>query len=229
MQAEIIRRKTQGRSYSGKNVVSSKLVCADCGGYYGPKVWHSTDKYHRLIWRCDAKFDGKHKCTTPHLTEDEVKVSFLKAYNQLMGNREQVIADCRLMLGVVADCSKLDAEIGKANEEITAVSKMVGNCIRENATKALSQDEYERRYSHLVKRYQKAVGRVEKLNAEKADRVNRGLELRGFIDSLRNSPLVLDTWDEQLWTLLLVKGTVHQDGSIAFEFVGGERIEVENQ
>ena len=154
---------------------------------------------------------------------------FLKAYNQLMGNREQVIADCRLMLGVVADCSKLDAEIGKANEEITAVSKMIGNCIRENATKALSQEEYEKEYGNLVKRFEKVVGRLDKLNTEKADRVNRGLELRGFIDSLRNSPLVLDTWDEQLWTLLVVKGTVHQDGSIAFEFVGGERIEVENQ
>jgi len=226
VQVEIARRKALGRSYSGSSVFSSKLVCADCGGYYGPKVWHSTDKYRRMIWRCNAKFDGKHKCATPHLTEGEVKASFLKAYNQLMGNREQVIADCRGILEMLTDCTELDAMIAKMNDEIAVVSEQVGSCIRENASTAILQEEYEREYGGLVKRYQKAVGRLETLNTEKTDRLNRGLDLRGFIDNLRNSPLVLDAWDEQLWTLLVVKGTVQRDGSIEFEFIGGERIVV---
>ena len=224
VQAEIAHRRTLGRSYSGSSVFSSKLVCADCGGYYGQKVWHSTDKYRRLIWRCNAKFDGKHKCVTPHLTEETIQEMFLKAYNQLMGSREQVINDCQSMMEVITDCAALDAEIGRAGEEITAVSEQVGSCIRENATKALSQDEYEKKYSSLVKRYEKAVKRLENLNTQKADRVNRGLELQRFIGSLRNSPLVLDAWDEQLWTLLVVKGTVQRDGRIEFQFIGGERV-----
>ena len=226
VQAEIVRRKTLGRSYSGSSMFSSKLICADCGGYFGQKVWHSTDKYRRQIWRCNAKFNGEHKCATPHLTEEAIQEMFLKAYNQLMGNREQVISDCRLMLEMLTSDSKLDAEIARVTEEIAMVSEQVGSCIRENATKALSQAEYERRYSSLVKRYEKAVRKLEKLNTEKADRVNRGLELRGFIDNLRNSPLVLDAWDEQLWTLLVVKGTVQRDGSIEFEFCNGETVSV---
>ena len=141
---------------------------------------------------------------------------FLKAYNQLMGNREQVVADCQLMLEVLTDCTELDAEIAKVNEEIAVVSEQVGSCIWENASTALSQDEYESQYGSLVKRYQKAVGRLEKLNAEKADRQKRTREIQDFIGSLRNSPLVLDAWDEQLWTLLVVKGIVQQDGSIGF-------------
>ena len=227
VQAEIARRKTLGRSYSGSSVFSSKLVCADCGGYYGPKVWHSTDKYRRIIWRCNAKFDGKHKCDTPHLMEDEIKTMFLKAYNQLMGNRKQVISDCRLMLGMLTDCSKLDAEIGKANEEIVLVSELVTACIQENATKALSQEAYNDRYDGLVKRYEKAVAKLEKLNAEKVDRENREREILGFIDSLQNSPLVLGTWDEQIWTLMVVKTIVHQNRSIKFEFKNGKDIWIE--
>ena len=228
VQAEITRRKTLGWSYSGSSVFSSKLACADCGGNYGPKVWHSTDKYRRVIWRCNAKFDGKNKCATPHLTEDEIKKKFLKAYNQLMGNREQVLSDCRLMLALLRDCSQVDAEIDKANEEITVISEMVNACIRENATKVLLQDEYDNRYGRLVKRYQKAVGRLEKLTAERVDRQNRERELRGYMDSLKTAPLVLDAWDEQLWTLLVMKGIVHRNGSIAFEFVSGERIGAES-
>ena len=41
VQAEIARRKELGRSYSGNSIFSSKLVCADCGGFYGQKVWRT--------------------------------------------------------------------------------------------------------------------------------------------------------------------------------------------
>ncbi len=47
-----------------------------CGGFFGVKVWHSTDKYRRVIYRCNKKYDG-HKCQTPHVTEGEVKTAFV--------------------------------------------------------------------------------------------------------------------------------------------------------
>ena len=224
VQAEIERRKGIGGHYSGSSVFSSKLVCADCGAFFGQKVWHSTDKYRKVIWRCNAKFNGEHKCATPHLTEDYIKVAFLKAYNELMGNREQVIADCRLMLEMLSDHSKLDAQIAKANQEIALVSGMVSTCVHENAEKAQAQDSFNKQYNCLVNRNQKATERLEKLKAACADKVNRERELRGFIDTLATSPLVLDAWDEQLWRLLVVKGTVGREGGIAFEFKGGDWI-----
>ncbi|MCE5342803.1 MAG: recombinase family protein, partial [Eubacteriales bacterium] len=156
VKAEIERRKGIGRSYSGSGVFSSKLVCADCGAFFGQKVWHSTDKYRKVIWRCNAKFNGDHKCSTPHLTEETIKAMFLKAYNSLMGDREQVISDCRLMLEMLTDHTKLDAQIEKVNEEITLVSGLVSACVRENAEKVQAQDEYNDRYDSLAKRYAKA-------------------------------------------------------------------------
>ena len=222
VQAEIERRKDFGGHYSGSSVFSSKLVCADCGAFFGQKVWHSTDKYRKVIWRCNAKFEGEHKCATPHLTEDDIKAMFLKAYNQLMGNREQVIADCRLMLEMLADHTKLDAQIAKANKEIALVSGMVSTCVHENAEKAQAQDAFNKHYNSLVDRHQKGLARLDRLKAACADTMNRERELRGFIDALTTSPLVLDTWDELLWRLFVVKGVVGRDGSIEVEF-GMER------
>lgn len=227
VQAEIERRKGIGGHYSGSSVFSSKLVCADCGAFFGQKVWHSTDKYRKVIWRCNAKFNGEHKCATPHLTEEDIKAMFLKAYNQLMGNREQVIADCRLMLEMLSDHSKLDAQIAWVNEEIALVSGLVSAYVHENAEKAQDQDAYSSKYNSLVDRHQKAVERLEKLKAACSDRVNRAREIQGFVDALTTSPLVLDAWDEQLWRLLVVKGVVGRDGSIEFEFRGSVTVNVE--
>ena len=130
------------------------------------------------------------------------------------------------MLEMLTDYTKLDTQIKKVNEEIEHVSGLVSACVHENAEKAQDQDAYSSKYNGLVNRHQKATARLEKLNAELADKVNRERELRGFIDTLSTSPLVLDAWDEQLWRLLMVKGIVGRDGSIEFEFRGEKRVNV---
>ena len=40
VQAEFRRRKSIGRNYSGHSVLATKIVCGDCGKYYGVKTWH---------------------------------------------------------------------------------------------------------------------------------------------------------------------------------------------
>ncbi len=46
VQEEIARRKALGRSYSGKSIFSSRLVCGDCGHYNG-----LADRYDRVQGR----------------------------------------------------------------------------------------------------------------------------------------------------------------------------------
>lgn len=53
VQAEFARRKELGNAYSGKSVLSAKLVCEDCGGFFGSKIWHSTDRYRRTVWQSE--------------------------------------------------------------------------------------------------------------------------------------------------------------------------------
>jgi DNA invertase Pin-like site-specific DNA recombinase len=226
VQAEIARRQSLGRSYSGSSLFASKLICGDCGGFYGKKVWHSTDAYRREVWRCNSKFNGKAKCGTPTLSTESIQQMFLQAYNQLMGNREQVIQACEVMREVVADCSKLDSEIATMNDEIQVIAGLVSQCIKENATTQQSQEEYTEKYNRLVKRYEKAVSQLKKATADRESRMQRDRELRIFIGSIKEKPLVLETWDEGLWITLLETATVHADNRITFRFKDGTDIEV---
>lgn len=70
VQAEMLRRKEIGISYSGSSPFSSKIVCGCCGGYFGSKVWHSNTKYRKVIWKCNYKFQNGEKCKTPHFSEE---------------------------------------------------------------------------------------------------------------------------------------------------------------
>ena len=124
---------------------------------------------------------------------------------------------------MIADHSKLDAQIARVNEEIALVSGLVSACVHENAEKALSQDVFNKRYNGLVDRHQKAMARLEKLKAACVDKVTRQKVLRNYIDTLMTAALVLDAWDEQLWRLLVIKGIVGRDGNVEFEFRNGLR------
>ncbi len=33
------------------SIFSSKIWCGDCGSWYGSKVWHSNDKYRKVVWQ----------------------------------------------------------------------------------------------------------------------------------------------------------------------------------
>lgn len=74
--------------------VDTRIICGDCGSFYGSKVWNSTSKYRRMIWQCNAKFKGEHKCTTPHLTEEDVKVRFLAAFSTLLDGKDAILENC---------------------------------------------------------------------------------------------------------------------------------------
>ena len=49
VQAELLRRQNLRRQYNGKSVFAARLVCGDCGNFFGAKVWHSNSKYRQVI------------------------------------------------------------------------------------------------------------------------------------------------------------------------------------
>lgn len=180
-----------------------------------------------MIWRCNGKFKGEKKCTTPHLDIETIQQKFLFAYNQLMENREGVISDCNQICNLVSGCTELDAEIDKLTEEIEVLAEMVKACVKENAASVQSQEEYTKKYNALVKRYEKTSARLDALAAEKSRKQDQDRELRLFIESIKKQPLVLEVWSERLWVGLLDKAAVFHDDRMVFQFKNGTEIEVE--
>ena len=124
----------------------------------------------------------------------------------------------------------LDAEYeGEEGSKLTLldVAEMVKVCVKENASSALSQEEYTKKYSSLVKRYEKTASRLDTLSAERTRKQDRDRELRLFIEAIKQQPLVLEVWNEGLWVGLLEKATVFHGGRMMFQFKNGTEIEVE--
>ena len=225
VQEEIARRKALGRSYSGKSIFSSRLVCGDCGHYLGSKVWNSTNKYRRVIWQCNNKFKGECKCGTPHLTEDTIKAKFLEAYSQLLPDRERLIEDCRLMQTELTDCSEIDRETQELLQELEVVAGLIKLCVDENSTTAQDQDEYNARYNGLVERYDRAQRRIAELEKKRSERMAKADAIGGFMFRLRELDQPMDHFDERLWLDVIDRVVVHRD-RLTFKFQNGKEVRV---
>ncbi len=226
VQEEIARRKALGRSYSGKSIFSSRLICGDCGHYLGSKVWNSTNKYRRVIWQCNNKFKGECKCGTPHLTEDTIKVKFLEAYSQLLPDRERLIEDCRLMQTELTDCADIDREKQDLLQELEIVMELIQRCVDENSRVAQDQEEYLARYNGLAERYEKAQARIRELDQERTERMAKADAIGGFLFRLRELDQPLEHFDERLWLEVIDHVIVYRDRKLTFRLQNGAEIEV---
>ena len=225
VQEEIARRKALGRSYSGKSIFSSRLICGDCGHYLGSKVWNSTNKYRRVIWQCNNKFKGECKCGTSHLTEDEIKAKFLEAYSQLLPDRDRLIEDCRLMQTELTDCGDIDRETRELLQELEIVMELIQRCVDENSRVAQDQEEYLARYNGLVGRYEKTQARIKELERERTERIAKADAIGGFMFRLRELDQPLEHFDERLWLDTIESVTVYRDG-LVFKFWNGSEVRV---
>lgn len=221
VQLEMERRKKLGRPVSCHSPFSAKIVCGECGGFYGSKVWGSNTKYRRTVWRCNEKYKNDKPCSTPHITEDEIKQRFLKAFNILMGDRDEVLSNCRLAQEVLCDCSAIETELAELHREIEVVSELMRKSIYENARFGVNQDEYNQRYQGYIERHRIATERVAELEDMQRNRQNKSLTLERFIREIETRPLVVDEFDESLWLAAIDKVIVHGAGDIQMAFRDG--------
>lgn len=225
VQTELARRKRISRQYSGKSIFSSRIICGDCGSFFGSKVWNSTSKYRRVIWQCNGKFKGDHKCETPHLDEETIKARFVTALNAIIDSKDSALENCRLIQSTLTDCSGLDAEIESLFEEIDVVTELTKRCIAENSQTAQNQEEYAARYNGFVERYEKAKSRVEELRSIKTERQAQADAIGAFMFEVQELD-TLSEFDEKLWLTVIDTVTVHADGRMTFKFKGGTEKEV---
>ena len=150
--------------------------------------------------------------------EDEIKVVFLNALNQLLKNREELIANVKLICEMVGDTSELEAECKKYADEMSLVADMVQAAMVENARVALDQNEYRRRNDELATRFEEAKKKYNELSEQIAEREIRGQNLRHFQETLEALKGTITEFDGALWGTLVDYITVYEDGSRTVTF-----------
>ncbi len=216
VQVELQKRKNIGRRSS--NIFSGRIICGECGTPYGAKVWHSTDKYRRVVWRCNHKYETRGvKCHTPHLTETEIKEIFIKAINILMIDKEEIISNMEMLLEAGPDASELKSEKRRLESEISELTQKL---------QVTDKADPEGNYNELISEYVNKTKRSDDMGRSIIEAEAMSEKIRNFIKGLRQMKGLIDEFDEELWGIMMDTITIRAKDDIEVKFRGGMSVKV---
>ena len=228
VQIEIERRRKLGKNYSGKSEFANKLICGDCGGFYGKKVWHSNSPFRKEIWQCNQKFKkDKFRCETPTLSLEQIRKAFIEAFNRLSQFKDNTIEDIKMMINLLADRTELEAEIEKQTLEVEMITDQVKKIVDENASTAQDQQEYSIKYEKLKARFDEELNKLRNLQAERDIKIKQERAMKVYLDKFINAPDYLEEWNSTLFHYMVEKVKIYKNRTLEFVFYSGAKVKVE--
>lgn len=226
VQDEVERRRRLGRKFSGKSIFSSRIICAECGGYYGSKVWHSNSPHRRVIWQCNQKYDsGKKPCSTTHLTEAELQTAFIKVFNGLLQHKDVIISACRDALDEMLNVDEQEQRRNSLNERLIGIGEIMRKMIGQNARSPQDQAEYNREFEDKERTYADLCAEKERLDTNIADMKRRAGKISAYLRVLEECGDVLTVFDSEVWVMVVESVTVYKWPRVVFRFRNGREVE----
>ena len=216
VQEEIKRRKEVGCAYRSLGTFTSSIICGECGGIYGRKVWHSNDKYRRVVWQCNRKYMGSN-CHTRVVEEDEIKEAFLKAVNKLIKRKDKVLDDLEVLKEVATDTEGLGKEVEKLRGRLATISSEADDMVTAGNVAG---------YEAKVKEYEALTTEIEGLEGEIATAEISGRRIDTLMDKLRKMKGEKRKFNEELWMAIVESVRVETNGKLTIRFRGGYEVTV---
>ncbi len=207
------RKRCTGYSYYSANIFCGKIVCGQCNGFYGPKLHHSTDKYRRTLYRCNDKYESS--CSTPFLSEEEIKTAFVKAVNKLQSHKDEILLNIQQIKAQVLSTQVMQKQLDELEEKIKSLKE---TWMSQYSSGPLMD------VNSLEEEYTKALKKQEKLKATIQSKTTRALELDKFCSDFAQMDGQISQFSEQLWLSLLDHVVVNSKESLEFVFRNGEKI-----
>lgn len=226
VQTEIKRRRPERCRLHRNSPFTGKIVCEECGSYYGRKTWHSGTKYKKRVWQCNGKYQGQAQCPAPTINETDLEASFVIAFNKLLGDKERYVARFEELLPFLADVAPLEKELQEARETHADLMNGLRCLMQENTRLVQDQEAYNRQFQALDQKCQKAEKQIARIQEEIQAQIGRKEQICRCLEELKKCKNLLTEFDLDLWTILVDKVTVQVDKTFTYHFQDGTKIPV---
>lgn len=226
VQKEIERRRPHRHQLHRSSPLNAKIICGECGGFYGRKVWHSNSKYRKSVWQCNHKFDNESHCSTPNLNEYEIENAFVIAFNQMLDDKADHLVRLEALQKELSDTSSLDEQLKTATSEHARLLAELRRYMEENTRQIQDQTEYNRRFSEMDTACQKQEEIIAQFKKQLIDQHTRKEQAVRFLRILTECRNPIKEFDTDFWSSMIENVTVSQDKTLSFRFYDGAVIDV---
>ena len=226
VQEEFRRRKAAGGRMQSVSIFSGRIVCEDCGGFYGRKVWHSTSKKYRAYhWHCNNKFQKRCSCQTPTLKEESIEQAFLSAINSLIKKKKEIRENYALCLDAITDDSAYVARLDEINAECCRLQEETKSLLTAAGRKnGGGLSEINRQYEDYLAKFEGLQKEKSELSTQISKCAAKRVQVSSFLEELQKYDGPLKEFDPLIWQATLNHAVVHKNCTITFVFRDGTEV-----
>lgn len=224
VQNEMERRKSGNTKYRYGTIFCSKIICSECGSFYGRKVLHSTSSYRKHAYMCNNKFSNEVKCTTPTIKETELIEMFVNVVNSLIRDKKEIIANIKIVQKTILNNKALEREKEIVLNKFTYLTNTLQDMMNDNAKNVQNQKTYQDKYTKLMYDYEDTKSKLAEIEHKIADNISRKASMDFFAQNLKEQKRMITEFDEQLYATLIYSIVVHTDRKVEFVLRDGSKI-----
>ena len=172
----------------------------------------------------NKKYEDGHVCRSAHVTEDEIKAAFVKAFNEVLTEKDEVINNAKITRNLICNTSDLEKERMQLEDERGIVSDMLQRLIAENARVLQDQDDYNARYEEIMERYEALNARLKAVQEKIDEKTLADAKMSSFINLLQKQAGFLDKFYKDVWSSTIDFVEVDNQKKMKFVFLGGLEI-----
>ena len=170
-----------------------------------------------------AGFTLPARCTTPHVSEEQVTEAFLDAVHHLLVSRDQVDELVDKAVRAELDTTDLHIKADQLFARVGAAAEAIDQLISRNARVSQDQSEYQRRFDKLTSEHAALLDEYHQLLAQISDLENRQAAYRYYKEQLAILDPASIEFTPYLWHILVDHAEVGTDDTITFTFRDGAK------
>ena len=155
------------------------------------------------------------------MTEDEIKDAVIQAVNSILPERSLIIRTIESTVNKVFSTAELESRRESIEIELSGISTMIENLIKNNASELQDQNAYLLQYGKLSEQFKAKKNDIENIDVAIADRIATKANIRKFVEELRRQPEIIAEFSDELFTTLVERITVKSKSEFTVEFKDG--------
>ncbi len=224
VQEEFERRKAAGGFMRCVSPFSGRIICGDCGGFYGRKVWHSNTAYRSYEWHCNNKFAKRKYCSTPTIKTEAIEKSFVDAFNSLLAKKDEIAENYRICLDAITDDTKYVRCRNELDKRIEHETEQMREFLFKRSKSDAELDKVNEQYNKYVAVLDDLQREQQEMNSKIALCAAKKSRVKSFLKLLKKQKTPLMQFDPLLWQAAVNQMIIYHDMSVKFILRDGSEL-----
>ena len=206
--------------YQNRYAFSSRIRCGECGTNFRRQKIYIGKPYEKIQWCCYQHIRDSKKCSQKAIREDIIHAAFVRLWNRLASNYEEILVPMIAALKALQSNPEQDRDIAQAENQIRELKKqshMLSKILTEGS---MGSAIFIERQNQLETELGNAQRKLRQLQNQKAYEWEVS-QTEYLVTVFRNRPAILESYDEELFLLIVDRITVLPGRQLIFHLKNG--------